>query len=437
MVHRRTAEHRRSGSRGRLPRAVAGVSAVALLLAGCGSGDAGDSEDGEVTLSFIWWGSEARHQNTQEIIDAFEEEHPEITIEPTYREWDGYWDSLATQTAGNDAPDIIQMDELYLREYADRGALLDLAEVDVSQFEETVVDSGRTEGGLYGVTIGINAFTMLANPDLFEEAGVELPDDTTWTWDDYTEISQELSENLDDSWGSGNFDETGGFQTWVRQHGGHLSSEEGELGFEVEDAESYFEFFLELMQSGGTPPASAMSEDQAVSPDQSMTTTGEVAMRPWWSNQSVALSESAGVDLELLRFPSPSGEPGAAEPWYKSSMFLSASAGTEHPEQAQEFIDFFVNSEEAAQIDRAERGIPPNAEMRELISAELEGPQLAVAEYIDSIEGELGESEPVPAMGGSTFPDILYRYHDEVLFERMSPADAAEEMYAEMESQVQ
>lgn len=410
----------------------AGLTAAVLMLTSCGGGD-----DGNIELQFMWWGSDARHQNTQEIIDAFEEENPHITINPTFSEWDGYWDQLATQTAGSDAPDIIQMDELYLREYADRGTLLDLSNVDLSQVEETVVESGQTEGGQYGAAIGINAFTILANPELFDEAGVEMPDDTSWTWQDYEDIAAELSANLDHAWGSGNFDETGGFQTWARQHGEHLNEDDGTLGFEAETAESYFQFFADLIDDGAAPEASAISEDQAVSPDESMTTTGEVAMRPWWSNQAVALTESSGADLELLRFPSETGEAEDAAAWYKSSMFLSASAATEHPDEAEEFIDFFINSEEAARIDMAERGLPPNEELRALIGEELEGPEQKVAEYIEEIGDELGEAEPVPAMGGSAFPDILYRYHDEVFFERMTPAEAAEEMTAEMEGELQ
>ncbi|GAB3194406.1 ABC transporter substrate-binding protein [Nesterenkonia suensis] len=414
---------------------AAGLAAAMLAVTACGGGGGGDS-DGDVTLRFAWWGSDARHQNTQEIIDAFEAEHPHITIDGDFSDWDGYWDQLATQTAAADAPDIIQMDELYLREYADRGSLLDLDQVDTSQMDETVVDNGRAEGGLYGITIGINAFTILANPDLFEEAGVGMPDDATWTWGDYRDIAVELSENLDGAWGAGGFDETGGFQTWVRQQGGHLSDAEGELGFTVDDAESYFEYLVELLEVGATPSASALAEDQGVGPDQSLTTAGQVAMRAWWSNQSVALSESAGTELELLRFPSHTGSAEDARPWYKSSMFLSGSATTDHPEEVQQFIDFFVNSEEAALIDMAERGIPPNDEIRQVVTEELDGAQLAMAEYIDQIEDELGPSEPVPAMGGSAFQQILYRYQDEVLFDRMSPADAAEAMISEMEAEL-
>ncbi|GAB3183134.1 extracellular solute-binding protein [Nesterenkonia halophila] len=428
----------RTARRGRTRILTASGLATALLLTACGGGGDGGGGDGEgVTLEFGWWGSDTRHQNTQDIIDAFEEEHPDITVEGRYGPWDGYWDQLATQTAGGDAPDIMQMDELYLREYADRGALLDLADVDVSQMDESVVQNGQADGSQYGITIGINAFVMLANPDHFTEAGVEMPDDTSWTWQEYQDVAVELSENLDSSWGAGGFDETGGFQTWLRQHGKHLSTEEGELGYEPADAEEYFAYIQELLDAGATPSASALAEDHGVGPDDSLTTSGDVAMRAWWSNQTVALSEAVGTELRLLRFPSPEGGEHGAAPWYKSSMFLSASADTEHPEEAQEFIDFFVNSQEAAEIEMTERGIPPNTEIREQITEQLEGPQQAVAEYIADIEDELGPPEPVPAKGGSTFQEILYRYQDEVLFGRQSPAEAAEAMYAEMEAELQ
>ena len=39
----------------------------------------------------------------------------------------------------------------------------------------------------YGVSTGSNAFAVLANPTLFKEAGVDLPDDSTWTWEEYAE----------------------------------------------------------------------------------------------------------------------------------------------------------------------------------------------------------------------------------------------------------
>ena len=75
---------------------------------------------------------------------------------------------LATTVAANDAPDIIQMDEKYLREYADRGALLDLKKrrqcLDTGEFEPDTLGAGEFDGGQYGLNAGINAFAIVVNP---------------------------------------------------------------------------------------------------------------------------------------------------------------------------------------------------------------------------------------------------------------------------------
>ncbi|OSM43794.1 ABC transporter substrate-binding protein [Nesterenkonia sp. PF2B19] len=422
----------------RLSKLVAVTSLSALALTACGGdadggGEAGGDED--VQLRFTWWGSDSRHQTTQEIIDAFEEEHPHISISAEYGDWSGYWDQLATQSAGNDMPDVIQMDDKYLREYADRGALLDLSDVDVSEFDQDAVDNGRTEEGLFGITTGINSLALIANPELFDEAGVELPDDTTWTWDDFAEISAELSENLDDGYGTNDPNEPGGFQVWLRQQDKHMTTDEGELGFDADDAADYFQYYLDMVGEG-IPSAAVMSENQSSGPDQSLLGTGQVAMAPWWTNQINGLSEASGVDLELLRFPSSTGSAEDNGMWYKSSMLMSAAATTDHPEEAQLFIDFFVNSEEAGMLNLVDRGLPGNNSVREAILPELEGPDLVSAEFIADIEDELAGPEPVPSLGFSGLQDIIYRYEMEVFFERQSPQDAAENMISEMEAEL-
>src|SRR5688572_6150035 len=119
----------RPRSIGRLAAVGAAAFALLLPLAACSSDD---SAGGPVTLRFTWWGSDTRHQLTQKVIDAFEAENPNIKIKGEYGEWNGYWDKLATQTAANDSPDIIQMDEKYIAEYGGRGALLDLGKQELN-----------------------------------------------------------------------------------------------------------------------------------------------------------------------------------------------------------------------------------------------------------------------------------------------------------------
>ncbi|GAA3282519.1 ABC transporter substrate-binding protein [Nesterenkonia halobia] len=423
--------------RGRRPAALAASVLVGTFaLTSCGSGGGG-GEDGEVSLRFSWWGSDSRHQATEEIVAAFEDEHPDISIETEYGDWSGYWDQLATQTAANDAPDIIQMDAQYLNEYASRGALLELDQVDTSAMDESSVANGTTEDGLMAVTTGINAMVMMANPEIFEQAGVEMPDDSTWTWEDYEEIASTITEEVDGVYGATGPGQPADLQIWLRQQGKHLTTEDGELGFEAADAAQYFEERLQLMKAGAYPPASVIAEDQTPGPDESMTGKGEVAMGMWWTNQLGAVSGAAGVDMVPLRMPSETGNAEDNGMWYKSTMMMSASAGTDHPEEAQEFIDFMVNSEEAGKINLTDRGLPSNLDVREAIMPELDGADKTSAEFIEEIEPELGEPEPVPAPGFSEMQSILQRYELEVYFERQSPQEAAEGMVQEMEQAMQ
>ncbi|MGO3321176.1 MAG: hypothetical protein ACTIL0_11780 [Microbacterium gubbeenense] len=59
------------------------VLATSLALTGCAGGTSGDDsyEPGdEVELTFTWWGNDDRAQRYGELIDAFNEEYPNITI---------------------------------------------------------------------------------------------------------------------------------------------------------------------------------------------------------------------------------------------------------------------------------------------------------------------------------------------------------------------
>jgi multiple sugar transport system substrate-binding protein len=404
-----------------------------LGLTGCGGGAAADS--GDVELRFAWWGSDTRHTQTQEIIDAFEEQNPGITVVGEYGDFGGYWDKLATQTASNDSPDIIQMDEKYLREYADNGALMDLSGMDFADIEESIVESGRTEDGLFGIATGINAMAMMTNPDILEVAGVEMPDDTTWTWDDFADVSREVAENTD-SYGFGSPNEPGSFQIWLRQNGKELTNADGSLGFEAADAAEYYGMLLDMMKDGALPQASVITEDQSPGPDQSLTGKGEAAMGMWWSNQLAALNASSGADLVPLRFPSVAGSADEAHLFHKSAMYMSGSARTEHPEEVEAFIDFMVNSEEAGLINLADRGLPANSTVREAVIPELSEADALAAEYVQAIEPELGAAMPIPPLGFSALQEILYRYELDVLFERTTPEEAGERAIAEMETAI-
>lgn len=90
------------------------------------------------------------------------------------------------------------MDPGYLGEYAGRGALLEITDVDLSKFDQAVADSGKVDGKQYAVTSGVNAHVVLANPALLAQSGITLPDDKTWTWDEYISTTAEITNATPD-----------------------------------------------------------------------------------------------------------------------------------------------------------------------------------------------------------------------------------------------
>ena len=433
-------------SAGRRLRALAAVAIATTLLAAsaCGgdSGGASSSADGgKVTLRFTWWGSDTRTKLTQQVIDAYQKDHPNVTIKGEFGEWSGYWDKLATTVAANDAPDIIQMDEKYLREYADRGALLDLKKaqgLDTGKFEKDTLSAGEFDGGLYGLNAGINSFAIVANPAVFKAAGVAIPDDTTWTWDDFARISAQISTKMNGkAWGTGAIGTNeAGLNLWARQNGESLWTQDGKLGVSPEKTTDFFKYVVKLRDMKAIPSAEFTSQDMNAPLDQSAMATGKLAMSFIWSNQLVAFSKASGQELKLLRIPSADGKASDNGSYYKGSMFWSISSRSKHQKEAAEFVNYLANNTGAGNILLAERGVPPNTEIRSAVTPKLQPADAASAKFIQDIGTELGDPSPAPPVGGGQVEKIIQRYTTEVLFGRQSPEQAAKAFLDEVNGEL-
>jgi len=409
------------------------VAATSMGLTACGGGSGGGSSDGSANLQFAWWGNEVRNKNTAAAIAAYTAAHPNVKVAQQPGEFATYWDKLATQTAGNKAPDIIQMDMAYIAEYGKRHALLDLEKhgADTSKFVEGSVDSGKIDGKLVGVNAGINTPTILANPKIFEQAKVELPDDTTWTWDQVRELSAELTAKAGIGIvGMSVFFNDTMLSAFLRQHGKELFTDSG-LGFEAADVVPWLDMLVSFEKAKAIAPASGITEEAAKSLDQQGLATGKAAMQYFWSNQVEAVNKASGGEMHVLRYPSLTGKATERKAWYKASMLWSASSRTKYPEQAVAMINWWVNSPECSNINLAERGIPPNTEMLALVTPKLSPAQKSVAKFIADIKPELAGTPIAPPPGGGKIGDTLLRAQTDVLFGRSSTADAAKKFVDE------
>ncbi|MEV6350099.1 extracellular solute-binding protein [Actinoplanes sp. NPDC051851] len=419
------------------------LAAAGTALAACGGSGGGDANGeitgDDITLRFTWWGSDARHKRTQSVIAAFTKAHPNITIKGEFKEWNGYWDSLATTVAANDAPDIIQMDEMYLASYAERGALLDLKtaskHLSTADFDAKSLATGVIDDKQYGVPTGLTVFSLVANTDLLTQYRVTLPDDATWTWDDLKTVGQAVSKasggkvNGLQSWG---FD-VGSVNIWARQHGAALYSAEGKVAIPEDVLTSYWQYLLDIAKDGTAPAPSVTVERAGGSVDQSGTATNTAAIGPWWASQLTSVQAASGENLKLLRLP---GEAASATPaaYYKPSMFWSVSSRSKYPAEAALFVDYLVNNQEAANVIGVDRGVPANAKIRTAIASSLTGTDKAAADYLDAVE--VGDSPRVTPNGASDVEAILKRHTEDVLFARKTPQVASQEFIKELQAAI-
>ncbi|WP_436530873.1 ABC transporter substrate-binding protein [Actinoplanes sp. HUAS TT8] len=415
-----------------------GAGAALAACGGSGGGNAnGEISDKSVTLRFTWWGSDARHKRTQQVIDAFTKAHPTITIKGEFKDWNGYWDALATTVAANDAPDIIQMDEMYLASYAERGALLDLKTADkhltTADFDAKALATGAIDGKQYGVPTGLTAYSFVANTDLLDKYKVARPDDATWTWDDLKTIAARISQasggKVTGTQSMG-FD-IGGVNIWARQHGAALYSPEGKVAIPPDVLASFWQYQVDLAKDGAAPPASVTVERATAALDQSGTATNSSAFGTWWNTQLTSLAAASGQKLTLLKLPGESATPGS---YYKPSMFWSISSRSKQPAEAALFVDFLANSQEAADIMLTDRGVPANTRIRAGVLPKLTETDKTAAAYLDSIK--VGEAPRVTPNGASDVEAILKRYTEDVLFARKTPADAAAGFIKELQAAI-
>jgi len=418
------------------------AAATTMGLAGCapGSGGSGSQggggEGGATDLALAWWGNPTRNKNTEAMIAAYTAANPNVKITGQPGEFNSYWDKLATQTAGGTAPDIIQMDMAYIAEYGTRGALLDLSKVDVSKFVEGTVDSGKINDTLVGINAGINSALFFANPTVFEKAKMELPDDKTWTWDQMSEVGAEVASKAGVPLGIASVMGSDPlFATFLRQNGKELFTPDG-LGFEAAEAQAWYDMMVKFQKAKALGTPEQISEEAAKPLDQSALVVGSAAMQYYNSNQLEAVSAAAGGDylMEMVRGPSLTGKATERKTWYKASMLWSASAKTKNPDAAIAWINWFANDQAAADIDKAERGIPPNSELLAGVTPKLSEAQQVVAKYITDIKTEVANTPIAPPPGGGTLAEVLFRNGIDVLFGRTSSADAAQKFVDEVTS---
>ena len=401
---------------------LAGLAAVPLLAAtsACGDGTSGSSKTTE--LSFFWWGAQGRADLTDKALALYTQKHPSVTFKKTWQANQGYFDKLATLTTGGNAPDIFQIDDNYIADYASRNITLDLTpykesgKLDVSKFPESLWKYGVVDGKMAGLSFGENTQGLVYNKTLLEK--FKLPAPTTgMSWADYITWAENVSKV---SKVPGTMDPSASYQAfwvWLRQQGKDLYKGK-EIGFTEQDVTAWFELWKGARDRGATPTPDVIHEGNATDISKQLVVTGKAATSWVWANQMPELKKNTKDELGVIAYP---GDPKAQ--WARASMYFSVFRGSPRKDQAVDVLNFLANDPEAGKILGTDRGLPSNLDVRKVVADSVTDPSMKQTIAVqDELGKTFGPAPAVPLKGHSKVRSELVRIAEEVEFGRQTPA---------------
>ncbi|MFE5334522.1 ABC transporter substrate-binding protein [Isoptericola sp. NPDC056573] len=165
-------------------------------LAGCSTRSRPEAQG---DLDFVYLGDINQRAQFEALFAEFNEQHPEIALAASGKSgsWAQFVYAVATQIAGGQPPDIVQIATEGQRLFASKGVLAPLDDLiaadqaEVDEYYDDIHDKLRTWTQRYGspdehtyyVPGGYNPIVQFCHTELLDRAGVEVPDDG-WHWDD-------------------------------------------------------------------------------------------------------------------------------------------------------------------------------------------------------------------------------------------------------------
>lgn len=347
----------------------AAAAAMALLLTACGGGVATTAPTASgptaappssaaesptpsptpepVKLTYFTFSAAPDHlKDLDAIVQAFQQKHPNITIEVQTASYDQYFTKLQTAIAGGTAPDTFELNYENFVSYSSAGSLLDLsslasgdADFKAETYYPRAYEVFQAGGKQYGLPETFSDVLLFYNKDLFDAKGVAYPT-ADWTWKDELAAAQKLTDKAKGVWGDFQPIQFWEFYKVLAQNGGQFfSADKTKATFN--DAKGVEAASWLVDKVGKVMPTDAQMGGQD---DTALFKAGKLAM---WHN---GIWQFAGLkdvpftwDVQV--------EPGNVT---KAHHFFAnavvASAKSAHPQEAWQWLRFLTSAPEAVKV---------------------------------------------------------------------------------------
>lgn len=407
-----------------------------VVLAACGGQDTSGDGDAELTI-WVAGNSNQIQETFRAIIDDFNEQYESegIKADIQFEPWGELDQKLSTSLAGGVGPDVFMHGAAAAAGFADGNQIEPLNDYfddwgDFSAYNPGYVEAGGVDEEYYVLPIqGANRM-MFYREDLFQEAGVDVPE----TLDELLEISEALVEKDGSRFiraattlpTEGN-DLQQVWSAFLWSNGGDILNDDyTEAVINSEAAIKAIEFYKDFFERDLTPIAGMGGEG-----DQHPLGTGEVAFTfdgVWAIEQIQTYTPDAYEHIQVTA--PPKGLEGTTTLVGSSGFFMNANSN--HKDEAWKLMSFIGQQDNIEKVSSELKFLPVRLDVAD---ADFVQEDRLFADFVQLTTEVDGKANPnVPRW--TAIRDILVANIEKAIYGQLTPEEAVENAEKEINEEI-
>ena len=329
-------------------RAAAGAAAAALVLSGCGA-DAAEGRD-EIVVAIV---SNPQMTDAISLQDQFAEKYPNIDARfVSLPENEARAKITASVATGGGEFDVVMISNYETPMWAENGWITNLQDYadgtqgyDPEDFIPNIREALSYEGDLYSVPFYGESSFLAYREDLFEEAGLTMPEKPTW--EDIAGFAEKLNDPENGRSGiclrglAGWGEVMAPLSTMINTYGGSWFDEDWNATLDSPEVEAAVTDYVNLVRTSGQPGAATSGYGDCIT----RYSQGNAAM---WYDATAMVSSVEDPDSSLVvgktgYAPAPVQETDSAGWLYSWSLAIPATS--EEKDAAWDFISWMTNKD--------------------------------------------------------------------------------------------
>ncbi len=408
-------------SRRRFLQAGLTAGVLAPLLSACNLDPA--AKEAKESVRFSSYGDPTKLGLRSKLADLYTSSHPEVKMAFEGTATAEYWDKLATQMAGGNAPDVINIDTARIGQYGGAGALQSLQKyipdtIDAKPFDKNLLSQGQLKGEQFGIPVAMGAYSMGYDVTVLDRLGLEHPKET-WTWSDFATLANQIRQKSGKKvYGSEDpSGDTATLQIFLRGKGEDLYKD-GTLAFSEDTLTEWFEYWAALRATGGTIPADIAAQAKYGDWPTSPLVKRQAALAHIQTPNLKGGFQDLTKNTIAITLPPRDTTDGKCGTFPAPSSYLSLNAKSQRADDAAAFINWFTNGEEAAKTLRLISGPPASAAGRDVLlkGGDLSASEKQVLAYTDlALKNAFAPPQASPA-ASTAVGDLLLKTSQDIAF---------------------